>query len=169
MNIEAKIKECDDKVVALKEEIKSTYEAIGKAYFEKYVDSDEATGVFAEGIEKIKAAFTECGIQNQIKLAVQGKRICEACGNVLTVDSLFCNKCGNKLEELPAAVSAAVEEANAPEAPAPVAPPVAPPPVAPAPSPVPVAPAAPAAKHCGNCGRLLKPGAMFCPECGAHQ
>ena len=33
-------------------------------------------------------------------LAVQGKRKCEKCGNVLVLESVFCNKCGEKLEPL---------------------------------------------------------------------
>lgn len=33
-------------------------------------------------------------------MAYQGLRKCEKCGNVLMLDSAFCNKCGEKLETL---------------------------------------------------------------------
>ena len=32
------------------------------------------------------------------KMKLQGMRICEGCGNVLPYESVFCNRCGIKLE-----------------------------------------------------------------------
>ena len=51
-------------------------------------------------VNQIASVDAEIIYQEKRKLAVKGLRKCEKCGNILVLDSSFCNKCGEKLEPL---------------------------------------------------------------------
>lgn len=73
---------------------------IGKTFAEKN-DATSAKGTPYEAmLTELAEIANEKDILEKRKLAVQGLRKCEKCGNILALDSLFCNKCGEKLEEL---------------------------------------------------------------------
>ncbi len=55
---------------------------------------------YEENAKAIMAIDKETDFLEKRKLAVQGLRKCEKCGNILVLDSSFCNKCGEKLEPL---------------------------------------------------------------------
>lgn len=55
---------------------------------------------YEENVKAIAAIDKERDFLEKRKLAVQGLRKCEKCGNVLVIESGFCNICGEKLEPL---------------------------------------------------------------------
>lgn len=56
--------------------------------------------LYEECVARVAAIDKEADYQEKRKLAVKGLRKCEKCGNVLVLDSAFCNKCGEKLKPL---------------------------------------------------------------------
>lgn len=63
--------------------------------------SETAKGtVYEKNMKEIEELAEKTLVLEKRKLAVQGLRKCEKCGNVLVLESAFCNKCGEKLEEL---------------------------------------------------------------------
>ena len=55
---------------------------------------------YEENVKAIDAIDKEKDFLEKRKLAVQGLRKCEKCGNILVIESGFCNICGEKLEPL---------------------------------------------------------------------
>ncbi len=63
-------------------------------------NKDLAGSPYEENAKAIMTIDKETEFLEKRKLAVQGLRKCEKCGNILVLDSSFCNKCGEKLEPL---------------------------------------------------------------------
>lgn len=97
------VAECDRQLAALAQKKADVIRQIGQLYVENN-DSKTAAGTVFEAcmLELEKMADEAVNLEKR-KLAVQGLRKCEKCGNILVLDSAFCNKCGEKLEELFAA------------------------------------------------------------------
>lgn len=83
--------------VRTKEEyVLKQYTEIGKQYFEQHKD-DEAPA-FGE-IALIKEAMEEIEALKSEIAQMKGLKKCPACGAVMELDAVFCNKCGVKYEE----------------------------------------------------------------------
>ena len=101
--------------------------------------------------------------------------VCPNCGAVLKPNARFCSKCGTSLEAPSRPVAPQpdriVEPAPNPvptPVPEPIPAPIPEPKPAPVPEPIPVPAPEPGPKSfCKSCGTQLKPGAKFCPICGA--
>jgi len=73
---------------------------IGRLYLNNN-DSKTAEGtIYEELVKEAEKLMEEMSAVEKRKFAAQGQRKCEKCGNILILDSLFCNKCGEKLEPL---------------------------------------------------------------------
>lgn len=69
---------------------------IGRMYAGEH--RNDATGEYAVLVDAIKQLeFDRDDLQKQ-KLAAQGLRECDHCHQIVALDSVFCNKCGGKLE-----------------------------------------------------------------------
>ena len=66
----------------IEENLKTEYEKIGKKYYE---------------IKKINEERNKLELQ---KLAMQGKKRCLNCQAIVSIESKFCNMCGQKMEEI---------------------------------------------------------------------
>lgn len=73
---------------------------IGKLYVDNHDFSSAAETIYEALMQELKKNAEEVVNLEKRKLAVQNLRKCEKCGNILVLDSVFCNKCGEKLEEL---------------------------------------------------------------------
>lgn len=71
---------------------------IGTVYLERHREDCEPE--YREFINQIKALEEQKETLERNKLAAQGLRMCEHCRQIITLDSVFCNKCGSKLEPL---------------------------------------------------------------------
>ena len=99
-NISPEVADCDRQLAALDQRREEIVRQIGLLYVEKN-DSTTAAGTpYEEPLKEIGKLALEKARLEKRKLAVQGLRKCEKCGNVLVLDSAFCNKCGERLEPL---------------------------------------------------------------------
>ena len=94
------VAECDAKIANLNQQKQKTIYSIGEKYVELNTVKSAAGTPFEENMEKLGSIEKEIAITEKRKLAVQGLRKCDKCGNILVIDSAFCNKCGEKLEPL---------------------------------------------------------------------
>lgn len=78
--------------------IRETLIQIGIVYLEKHREDCEPE--YKGFIQQIKALEEQKETLERNKLAAQGLRMCEHCRQIITLDSVFCNKCGSKLEPL---------------------------------------------------------------------
>lgn len=94
------VSECARRLNELEQERKKLLLAIGSKYFEEHKEDLAKGTTYAGDVEDIIAIDEERGIVEMRKLALQGLRKCTACGNMLPLDSMFCNKCGEKQQLL---------------------------------------------------------------------
>lgn len=91
---------CDARLAQLAQRAQETIYKLGLKYAENNNAADAADTIYAGELRELEAISKEKNAVEVKKLALQGLRKCEKCGNVLIVDSVFCNKCGDKLEPL---------------------------------------------------------------------
>lgn len=94
------VSECARRLNELEQERKKLLLAIGSKYFEEHKEDLAKGTAYAGDVEDIIAIDEERVIVEMRKLALQGLRKCTACGNMLPLDSMFCNKCGEKQQLL---------------------------------------------------------------------
>lgn len=92
--------ECEKKLAELHARRTEMVMQIGLMFLANNPLEKLAGSPYEENAKAIAAIDRERDFQEKRKLAVQGLRKCEKCGNVLVRDSAFCNKCGEKLEPL---------------------------------------------------------------------
>lgn len=124
--------------VKLDERLNVLYLKIGKAYYGKnrnvIITDEEIKELFAQ-VEQVKAEKISLEIKY---LAQQGKKKCLACEQIVTLESRFCNMCGEKFDEKSMSVPEEAEaETEEPEQ-----------------------------RKCSSCGEELEPDAVFCQNCG---
>ena len=94
------IVECDNQLAALAQKKADTINQIGILFVENNDSKTAAGTIYEPWMKELEKMANEVVVLEKRKLAVQGLRKCEKCGNVLVLDSAFCNKCGEKLEAL---------------------------------------------------------------------
>ncbi len=91
---------CNRQIAELEEKRKEIICRIGQIYVENATEETVAGTAYEEAYREFKLAEEEMEVLEKRKLAVQGLRKCEKCGNILVINSSFCNMCGEKLEAL---------------------------------------------------------------------
>ncbi|MBD5471021.1 MAG: zinc ribbon domain-containing protein [Lachnospiraceae bacterium] len=94
------VAECDAKLTQLEQQKKEVLYRIGEKYAASNTVETAAGIPYEEEMTELQNIEREFVQTEKRKLAVQGLRKCEKCGNVLAIESAFCNKCGEKLEAL---------------------------------------------------------------------
>lgn len=94
------VAECDAKLAQLERQKQDVTYKVGLKYVENNTAASAAGTIYAEELREIESIVKEMESTEVQKLALQGLRKCEKCGNVLVIDSAFCNKCGEKLAPL---------------------------------------------------------------------
>lgn len=94
------VESCVKQLEAKKEKKKELIYQMGQIYVESADMKTVAGTAYEEAFSQLKQIEEEITVLEKRKLAVQGLRKCEKCGNVLVLDSAFCNMCGEKLEAL---------------------------------------------------------------------
>lgn len=92
--------ECDKRLAELAQERAETVMKIGQVFLAANTPASVTDTPYAEYVNRVAAIDQESAFQEKRKLAIKGLRKCEKCGNILVLDSAFCNKCGEKLEPL---------------------------------------------------------------------
>lgn len=130
----------DDRVYnKLDTELRDIYLEIGKTYYAEH-KGKTSNEQYKDLFERVLKLETEKNNLELRKLAQQGKRRCPACKSILTLESRFCNMCGEKLPDLPSFDNKdekKEEEENEVKI-----------------------------RKCSTCGMELEEGAAFCPNCG---
>lgn len=99
-SVSSGMEECDRTIAELDEKTESMIKEIGQIYLSNNTVESAVGTPFYDSMRTIKDIAEKKEITYKKKLALQGLRICEKCGNLLPLDSVFCNKCGDKLEAM---------------------------------------------------------------------
>lgn len=99
-NVNQGIAECDRRLAELAQNKAAIVMQIGQLFLSANTPESVEGTPYAELVNKVVSIDQETDFQEKRKLAIQGLRKCEKCGNILVLDSAFCNKCGEKLEPL---------------------------------------------------------------------
>lgn len=99
-NAKPEVAECDAQIAQLERQRQQTIYNIGEQYAVLNTVKSAAGTPFEEHMEQLKSIEEKIAVTEKRKLAVQGLRKCDKCGNILVIDSAFCNKCGERLEAL---------------------------------------------------------------------
>lgn len=91
---------CDRKLAELATKKKDIIYQVGQMFVAEHSEEEMQNSPYEVQFKELSRIAKEIEHTEKRKLAVQGLRKCESCGNVLVIDSAFCNKCGSKLEEL---------------------------------------------------------------------
>lgn len=94
------VADCDRQLAALAQRRGEVVVRIGQLYVENNDSKSAAGTIYEDPLKEVERITKETATLEKRKLALQGLRKCEKCGNVLVLDSAFCNKCGEKLEAL---------------------------------------------------------------------
>lgn len=138
------VAECDAKLNALAQQKQQMIFHIGELFVKANTAESVAGTEYEESFKVLAQNAIDVDFTEKRKLAVQGLRKCDKCGFILSLDSAFCNKCGEKQSEL-------ILQAETPQ------------PVAPQ-AEMPQAQAA--QKICPTCGATCMPTVSFCTNCG---
>lgn len=92
------ISKLDKKVKEEENSIHESYAKLGEVYYKYHGENcfEEKLLPICNVIKESKRVIQSC--QNQI-LFIQGIKICPSCGKRLTLDSVYCNKCGTKTDD----------------------------------------------------------------------
>ncbi len=90
----------DDRVaLKLDEKLNELYRKIGKSYYEKNSEAEIADEELKELVENVKQVFVDRKNLEIANLAKKGLKKCPSCENTVTIESRFCNMCGEKFDE----------------------------------------------------------------------
>lgn len=135
---ESELRKCNDRFKELEGKIAAAYGEIGKKFYEENKDARLQESMYQELVNSVTAMYKEQNVIEKKILALQDLRKCAKCGNVLSLDSVFCNKCGARLEKLPQEIFGGNAEQTMQTNPI-----------------------------CAACGAPLENDAVFCSVCGA--
>ena len=135
---ESELRKCNDRFKELEGKIAAAYGEIGKKFYEENKDARLQESMYQELVNSVTAMYKEQNVIEKKILALQDLRKCAKCGNVLSLDSVFCNKCGARLDELPQEIFGGNAEQTMQTNPI-----------------------------CAACGAPLENDAVFCSVCGA--
>lgn len=100
----------EDKINQEKIELKETFSEIGKLYYELYRhESHEKVLPLCNVVDE---SYRIIGLCEKQILLLQGEQVCHNCKAHVSLDSLFCNKCGTKIDSVDAEGSADAIESS---------------------------------------------------------
>lgn len=99
-NVNPEEVECDRRLAELAQRRAEMIMQIGMTFLGGNKPEDVAGTPYAPFVNTVAEIDQQTVYLEKRKLAIRGLRKCENCGNILVLDSSFCNKCGNKLEPL---------------------------------------------------------------------
>lgn len=124
----------------MEKEIDKMYESMGLTIYENYKKGEDVGKTFTKECKKIDKLNKEIGELNKKILFNKGLRECENCDEKISVDSIFCPSCGEKLKALRIKENKKNDKADKEEV--------------------------IKQQVCPQCGKIESPDARFCPKCG---
>ena len=92
---EKEIKKIDKDMESVESNIRQKLYELGCLYFEANKEMDTP---YKDKIDGIKQLEADKKVLYHQKLAIQGLMQCESCGTVISGESTFCNKCGQRVK-----------------------------------------------------------------------
>lgn len=92
------VEECDRMIAELENKSDALITQIGQLYIKNNTVETSEGSPYEESMKALRTCAEQKEGLFKRKLALQGLRMCGNCGNVLSLDSAFCNKCGEKLD-----------------------------------------------------------------------
>lgn len=97
--VSPEVAECDRQIAAIADRRNNIIYSVGQ----QFLSTTSAAQVKGTPYEAMLTEYEQLAAQEAAlekrKLAAQGLRKCENCGNILVLDSMFCNMCGQKFEK----------------------------------------------------------------------
>ena len=94
----SEIRMAEESCKTAKNAINDAMLALGKTVYE--AEKEKTDSAFNEEIALVTDRIKKSELWKQYRLTLEGKMRCDACGAIITSDSLFCNKCGTGIEPL---------------------------------------------------------------------
>lgn len=94
----ADAKRIDANILQVDTQKKNMVYQLGEAFYKANKDCGDVEETYKSMVDDIKKLEFNRKVWINRKMKLQGMRICEGCGNVLPYESVFCNRCGIKLE-----------------------------------------------------------------------
>lgn len=116
-------------------EILKIYEEMGKTVYDSYKTGEDVGKVFTKESKKIDKLNTEIEDMEKKILYNKGLRVCDNCGELVSINNSFCQNCGDKLKTIKIKEDKKEEKAESVE------------------------------KVCPQCGNICEAKANFCPKC----
>ena len=98
--IDPNLEQCDRQLGQLEEQRRECFIDIGQLYARQNTVQQAMGTPYKEMLVELDRLDARMKLLEKRKLAIQNQRKCEKCGAILNLDSMFCNKCGEKLEEI---------------------------------------------------------------------
>lgn len=123
------------------DEIESIYKEIGKTVYDTYKSGEDVGEAFSKEGKKIDKIISEIEEMKKVILYNKGLRICADCGEVISLESAFCQNCGNKQKSVKIKKDKKEKEAEKEKEEL-------------------------KEKVCAQCGLVCEPKSKFCTKCG---
>ena len=91
-------KRIDTSIMQVDTQKKNMIYQLGESYYKANKDNADVEESYKAVIDNINKLEFNRKVWINRKMKLQGMRICEGCGNILPYESVFCNRCGIKLE-----------------------------------------------------------------------
>lgn len=119
--------------------IEESFKAIGKTVYESYLSGEDVGKVFTKECKKIEKATKDIEDLNTKILYNKNLRKCDNCGEVIALNSEYCQNCGQKQKTFKITTEKKDNEKQQKDN---------------------------IEKVCPQCGNICEPEAKFCPKCG---
>lgn len=90
-------------IISEKSRINEQYRFLGETLYKVYKDDQEMREIlgedFVEAFEKIAQSRQKIAEAKEAIAQNKGGTVCPDCGGVVSKDSVFCNKCGRKVQD----------------------------------------------------------------------
>ena len=120
-------------------EISKIYEGLGKTVYESYKSGEDVGKVFTKECKKVDKLYEEIEEMATKILYNKGLRLCQECGSTISLESAYCENCGQKQKNVKIKKEKEQEAPKKEES---------------------------KEKICSQCGLVCSPKAKFCSKCG---
>lgn len=83
----------------LNKEIDKRFEALGRVVYDSRKDGTDIDGLVAECEKSIDALYERLDAVNEKIAHIKEKRYCDGCGAVIDRASIYCSRCGRRVEK----------------------------------------------------------------------
>ncbi|MBP3195927.1 MAG: zinc-ribbon domain-containing protein [Butyrivibrio sp.] len=87
----------------LENNLRKLYAELGEVFYRDNKGNTSFNNKYRDQFSKISSVFNELNSMDAKELEAKGLKRCPDCGKEVTLESLFCNMCGHKFGQEPAA------------------------------------------------------------------